>query len=33
VVKVGEKWEVVVKVGIEFEVAICENEKWLSKWV
>ena len=29
----GEKWAVVVKVGAEPEVAMCENGKWWSKWV
>ena len=28
VVKVDDKWEVVVSVGTEFEVAMCENGKW-----
>jgi hypothetical protein len=32
VVKVGDKWEVVVKVGAESEVAMYENGKWWSKW-
>jgi hypothetical protein len=29
----GGKWEVVVKVGVESEVAMHENGKWWSKWV
>jgi hypothetical protein len=35
-VKMGsgsEKWEVAVKVGVESEVAMCENGKWWSKVV
>jgi hypothetical protein len=33
VTKVGEKWEVAVKVGTEFEVVMPESRKWWSKWV
>jgi hypothetical protein len=29
---VGEKREVVVKVGAESEMAMCDNAKWWSKW-
>jgi hypothetical protein len=29
----GEKLEVVVKVGAEFEVNRCENGKWWLWWV
>ena len=29
----GEKLEVAVKVGTEFEVSMCKNGKWWSKWV
>ena len=29
----GRKWEVVVQVGTEFEVAMPESGKWWSKWV
>jgi hypothetical protein len=33
VVKVGEQWEVAVKLGVDSEVAVYESEKWWSKWV